>query len=190
MSHRYPQLNELPVLSMEQSEPAWSHFDFSDFSDFSIPDASDTVMQQMSDDLLLEPLLDLPASSPAGTATQSNSWDWSSHAQQCLPEYNPNHPQEDNNLEDPSPQESNEALEAGAGGETINVGREVLDFVRKAAQFEELVKHRLAKIEEALSHWEDRYAEPPRHEIDASIEKLKTWVTEVQNVVQEAQVRD
>ncbi|RXG41792.1 hypothetical protein VDGE_30544 [Verticillium dahliae] len=150
-------------------------------------------MKRMSDDLLLEPLLDLPPSSPGGTAVQPNTWDWNSHDQHCLADDNPNHPQEDNNLDHPSPQGSSEPLEAGAGGETIIVGREGLDFVRKAAQLEELVKHRLAKIEEAHNLREDRMEDAKTRmcqEIDASIEKLKGWVTELQNVVQGAQVRD
>lgn len=39
--------------------------------------------------------------------------------------------------------------------------------MRKAAQFEEHVKQRLAKIEETLNLWEDRYAE--HHSDTASI---------------------
>lgn len=121
----------------------------------------------MSEELLSQPFLDPAPNSPAGKAAQSKAPEWNSNGQRRLPEDSPNHPQRNNHIYHPQPQIQNEVLGAGVGGETINVGREVLEHVRKAAQFEEHVKQRLAKIEETLNLWEDRYAE--HHSDTASI---------------------
>ncbi|KAH6705726.1 hypothetical protein EV126DRAFT_357765 [Verticillium dahliae] len=194
MAHQFSELNELPRLNTDRVQSTWNAFDFSDFSDFSIPDTSDTIMQQMSDDLLSDPLLGLPASSPGATAAQSDAWDWNSDAQYYV-DSNASRLAEGSPPACSSPQqEPAEGPEAGAPavdvpGETINVGREVLEFVRKAARFEEHVTNRLDKIEEALRLQENRLEDDKARmcqEVDASIEKLKAWMSELQKVVQEA----
>ncbi|KAH6959598.1 hypothetical protein BKA56DRAFT_680403 [Ilyonectria sp. MPI-CAGE-AT-0026] len=136
MSHRYSQFNEFYPYS------AWN---------------KPNEPGQMSEELLSQPFLDPAPSSPAGNAAQSKAPEWNSNGQRCLSEDSPNHPQGNNHIDHPQPQIQNEVLGPGVGGETINVGREVLEHVRKAAQFEEHVKQRLAKIEETLNLWEDRF---------------------------------
>ncbi|KAM9875995.1 hypothetical protein VDGL01_09898 [Verticillium dahliae] len=197
MSHEYPQPNELPRLRMDQAPGTWNNFDFTEFSDFSFTNASDT--QQMPDELLLQPLLDPRISSPDENAAQYTAWEWNGNDQCYQPEDSPTH-QDNSNFDHALAEGTDEDIRVDAGSETISIGREVLDLVRRATQFEEHVKQRLAKIEKTVELWANSIlADASRmeedkdrmcQEIDANIEKLKAWSTEVEAAVQEARVRN
>ncbi|KAM0321479.1 hypothetical protein ACHAQA_010093 [Verticillium albo-atrum] len=146
----------------------------------------------MPDELLLQPLLDPRLSSPDENAAQYNAWEWNGNDQCYQPGDSPSH-QDNSNFDHALAEETDEDIRVDAGSGTISIGREVLDLVRRTTQFEEHVKQRLAKIEEAVELCANRMEEDKKRmcqEIDANIEKLKAWSTEVEAVVQEARARN
>ncbi|KAH7363601.1 hypothetical protein B0T11DRAFT_353999 [Plectosphaerella cucumerina] len=101
-------------------------------------------MQQVSDGLLLQPLLD--SSSPAVGADHYDAWDWAGdrhdQPESFLPEAVPH-----GTLDHTQRQGLAKAAQTGAVGETVNISREV-HYIRQDAQFEERINQRLANVVE------------------------------------------
>ncbi|KAM0268086.1 hypothetical protein ACHAQH_010047 [Verticillium albo-atrum] len=113
-------------------------------------------MQQISDGLLLQPLLDLISSPPAVGVEHYGARDWGDNRQDHLSEGFLAEALTHNTVDHAQRQGLANAVQTGTGGEAVNINREVLEYVRQAAQFEERVNQRLAKIEETLDQWESR----------------------------------
>ncbi|KAH7345848.1 hypothetical protein B0T11DRAFT_233574, partial [Plectosphaerella cucumerina] len=164
----------------------WHDFVFTDFSDISFPD---TAMQQVSDGLLLQPLLD--SSSPAVGADHYDAWDWAGdrhdQPESFLPEAVPH-----GTLDHTQRQGLAKAAQTGAVGETVNISREV-HYIRQDAQFEERINQRLANvltfcIDRVEAMWLEIGENKKRicREAEESFGRLEEWMKELQTYMEVA----